>query len=150
VVVNKSSNGVKLAMDVNNFSWMTSVIYRSSANGYWQNKGAFNPSGLLLCPRQSITTVSLWSSISDCDAVMASNHRLAADIGGAGDCYVNFDDFKVLAEHWLENNCGQSGNCGGADLSPADGIVNAVDFADFARQWRSCNDPKNPNCTQNW
>ncbi|MGA2091873.1 MAG: S8 family serine peptidase [Sedimentisphaerales bacterium] len=150
VVVNKSSNGVKLAMDVNNFSWMTSVIYRSSANGYWQNKGAFNPSGLLLCPRQSITTVSLWSSISDCDAVMASNHRLAADIGGAGDCYVNFDDFKVLAEHWLENNCGQSGNCGGADLSPADGIVNAVDFADFARQWRSCNDPKNPNCTPNW
>jgi glucuronoarabinoxylan endo-1,4-beta-xylanase len=149
VVVNKSVNGVKLAIDVNNFSWITSVIYRSSVNGYWQNKGAFNPSGLLLCPRQSITTVSLWSSISECDAVIASNHRLAADIGGAGDCYVNFADFVVLANHWLDTGCAGSGNCDGAD-EQADGVVNMFDLSEFANQWLTCNDPTNPDCTPNW
>jgi hypothetical protein len=150
VVLNVLSNGIKVAIDINNFTPVASAIYRTSANERWVGRGEFNPSVALLCPRQSITTISLWNSITDCDAALAARHRLAADLGGAGDCYVNFADFAVLAEHWLEMNCGQSGNCDGADFTPTDGTVNVVDLAYFAGQWLMCNDPTNPNCAHNW
>jgi glucuronoarabinoxylan endo-1,4-beta-xylanase len=86
----------------------------------------------------------------NCAEVIADNHRLAADISGSGDCYVDFADFVVLAGHWLDNNCAASGNCGGADFEPADGIVDIYDMGDFADQWLLCNDPANPNCPHNW
>ena len=85
----------------------------------------------------------------NCADALADGHRLTADLGGAGDCYVNFADFVVLANHWLDTGCAGSGNCGGADFEPADGTVDIFDLSDFANQWLTCNDPVNPNCTQN-
>jgi hypothetical protein len=85
-----------------------------------------------------------------CADALADGHRLPADLAGAGDCYVNFLDFVVLANHWLDTGCAGSGNCGGADFEPADGTVDMFDLSDFANQWLTCNDPQNANCTPNW
>jgi hypothetical protein len=117
---------------------------------HWLYLGRFNQSKQLICPGKSITTIRLSSSYVDCDAAMADGYRLAADIGGSGDCNVNFADFVTLAEHWLDTGCEGSGNCEGADFEPVDGTVNIFDLDNFAQQWLICNDPENPNCTQNW
>jgi len=149
VILNKSDNTDGVMLDLVDFSPLSSKVYRSSQTEHWRYLGIFNPSQQLICPRKSITTISLSNSISDCDAVLAAGHRLAADIGGAGDCYVNFADFVVLANHWLDTGCAGSGNCDGADFEP-NGVVNMFDLSDFANQWLTCNDPTNPNCTPNW
>jgi O-glycosyl hydrolase len=150
VVLNVSGNSVKMAMDINNFSPGISAIYRSNNAQHWLYRGTFNPGAAMIYPRDSITTISLWSGITDCEAALTAGHRLTADLGGAGDCYVNFADFAVLAEHWLETNCVGPGNCEGADFAPANGSVNMADLIYFASQWLKCNDPANPNCTHNW
>ncbi|MGD0077673.1 MAG: hypothetical protein ABSB91_03490 [Sedimentisphaerales bacterium] len=96
------------------------------------------------------TEVSAKPNYQNCADAIADGHRLTADLGGAGDCYVNFLDFVVLANHWLDTGCAGSGNCDGADFVPTDGVVDIYDLGDFANQWLTCNDPTNPNCTQNW
>jgi hypothetical protein len=63
---------------------------------------------------------------------------------------VNFLDFVVLANHWLDTGCAGSGNCGGADFVPTDGVVDIYDLGDFANQWLTCNDPLEAGCTPNW
>jgi hypothetical protein len=45
--------------------------------------------------------------------------------------YVNFIDFAVFAEHWLETECGP---CGGADLT-GNGEVDMDDLREFAENW---------------
>lgn len=149
VIVNKSNNVDGLNLALNGFSPLSSQIYRTGRTENWLYIGAFNPSKQLLCPAKSITTITLSSGYLNCQAVIAAGRRLTADLGGAGDCYVNFADFAVLAEYWLKTNCGQSGNCDDADFAPADGTVNKIDLADFAQQWLRCNDPTNSECTQN-
>jgi endo-1,4-beta-xylanase len=67
-----------------------------------------------------------------------------------GDCYVNYQDLDIIADHWLHTDCAGFNDCNGADLVPTYGVVDFFDFSDFANQWRMCNDPENPNCTQNW
>jgi hypothetical protein len=94
--------------------------------------------------------VSAKPNYQNCAEVIAASHRLPADLAGTGDCYVNFLDFTVLAGHWLDNTCTGPGNCDGADFDPTDGVVDFFDFSDFANQWLTCNDPTNPDCTQNW
>lgn len=47
------------------------------------------------------------------------------------DGYVNFIDFAVFAEHWLETDCGP---CGGADLT-GDEDVKLDDLREFAENW---------------
>jgi GH35 family endo-1,4-beta-xylanase len=84
----------------------------------------------------------------NCADALADGHRLPADLAGSGDCYVNFLDFAVLAGHWLDTTCVGPGNCDGADFEP-NGVVDMFDLSDFANQWLTCNDPANPNCTQN-
>jgi GH35 family endo-1,4-beta-xylanase len=86
----------------------------------------------------------------NCAEVIADNHRLAADIAGSGDCYVEFDDLYTLASFWLYEDCETYNNCDGADFVPRDGAVDFFDFSDFANQWLTCNDPENPDCLHNW
>ena len=88
---------------------------------------------------------------ANCAEVIADNHRLAADIAGSGDCYVDFNDLYALVSSWLREDCStENNNCDGADFEPRDGAVDLFDFSDFADQWLLCNDPENPNCPPNW
>jgi GH35 family endo-1,4-beta-xylanase len=86
--------------------------------------------------------------LSDCDYVQNANFGLLSDLDG--DCYVNYTDLKIITDHWLNTNCTEPDNCGGADFEPTDGIVDLYDFSDFAVQWLQCNDPENANCPHNW
>ncbi|MBN1392717.1 MAG: hypothetical protein JW947_07935, partial [Sedimentisphaerales bacterium] len=90
------------------------------------------------------------SVYENCAEVITSGYRLAADINGTGDCYVDFYDLYTFADNWLRQDCTSPGNCDGADFDPIDGAVDFYDFSDFAGQWLTCNDPENPNCIQNW
>jgi hypothetical protein len=87
---------------------------------------------------------------SNCGEVLAAGYRLAADINGTGDCYVDYEDLDTFVEYWLSTDCSGPDNCHGADFVPADGVVDLFDFSDFARQWMMCNDPEDPECTPNW
>lgn len=86
--------------------------------------------------------------LSNCGNVLAAGYGLTSDI--SPDCHVNYADLKIMADHWLDTNCTEPGNCEGADFEPTDGIVDLFDFADFAVQWMMCNDPADPNCAPNW
>jgi hypothetical protein len=86
--------------------------------------------------------------LSDCDSVLATDYGLTADIHP--DCYVDYEDLKIIADHWLDTNCTAPDNCGGADLAPTNGKVDFFDFARFAEQWLLCNDPGDTACTPNW
>ncbi|MDD5063982.1 MAG: endo-1,4-beta-xylanase [Phycisphaerae bacterium] len=86
--------------------------------------------------------------LSNCGNVLAADYGLTSDI--SSDCHVNYADLKIIADHWLDTNCIEPGNCEGADFEPTDGIVDLFDFTDFAVQWMMCNDPTDPNCTPNW
>ena len=59
----------------------------------------------------------LWMGPVDCRA---------ADV--TGDHSVNFEDFVVIAQHWLDDNCFHSGWCSKADMNRN----NAVDWNDLA------------------
>jgi GH35 family endo-1,4-beta-xylanase len=85
---------------------------------------------------------------NDCNEVKAGGNRLAADLNG--DCYVDWQDHDIMADYWLNTNCGSSNNCNSADFTPADGKVDLFDFSDFAMQWLLCNDPEDTACTPNW
>jgi hypothetical protein len=82
-----------------------------------------------------------------CAELQAGGACLESDL--TGDCYVNYYDLEVIAYYWL-SACAEPDNCEGADFEPVDGIVDLLDFSDFAVQWLLCNDPEDPNCTPNW
>jgi hypothetical protein len=54
-----------------------------------------------------------------------------------GDCDVDFADFSIFAEHWLQTGCGEPDWCGGADLTKEkpDGLVDTLDLLKFAHLW---------------
>lgn len=58
-----------------------------------------------------------------------------------GDCDVDFVDFGLFAQHWLETGCAEPDWCGGADFGgeEPDGIVSMADLAEFARYWLAGN-----------
>jgi len=70
---------------------------------------------------------------------------LASDLNG--DCYVDYKDLKIMADYWLNTDCTEPTNCGGADFEPTDGTVDFLDFSDFAVQWMQCNNPPDANCS---
>jgi hypothetical protein len=147
VILNISTNGIDLMLTLDGFLSSSSAIYRSSATENWVYLGPYGPA--LTLPAQSITTIHLTgTALPDCNAVRAAGYGLTADI--TGDCYVNFEDLKIIADNWLRTDCTPPDNCGGADFAPTDGKVDFSDFASFAEQWLWCNDPQNPNCTPNW
>jgi len=54
-----------------------------------------------------------------------------------GDCDVDFADFSIFAEHWLQTGCTEPDWCGGADLTQEkpDGLVDTFDLLKFAQLW---------------
>jgi len=57
-----------------------------------------------------------------------------------GDCDVDFADFGLFAQHWLQTGCAEPDWCGGADFGgEPDGIVWMADLAEFARYWLAGN-----------
>jgi hypothetical protein len=58
-----------------------------------------------------------------------------------GDCYIDFQDFSILASHWLETGCAAPDYCEGADI-PIDGErdeeVNILDAAVMVYEWLEC------------
>lgn len=53
------------------------------------------------------------------------------------DCDVDFLDFGLFAQHWLEDGCTEPDWCGGADLTQDEpiGIVNIFDLLEFSKYW---------------
>jgi len=53
------------------------------------------------------------------------------------DCDVDFADFSLFAQHWLEGECNELDWCGGADLTKdyPNGIVDTFDLQKFAQSW---------------
>jgi hypothetical protein len=84
----------------------------------------------------------------NCAEVQAAGFGLNSDLDR--DCYVGYPELEVLAYYWLHTDCAVQNNCDGTDFEPVDGIVDLLDFSDFAKQWLMCNDPQDPGCTPNW
>jgi glucuronoarabinoxylan endo-1,4-beta-xylanase len=149
VIINLAYNSINLTLSLNGFLPGSSEIYRTSETENTVYIGPFYEAGSLMLPARSITTIHSNSTVfSNCDDVLNAGYRLTSDI--YPDCYVNYKDLKIIADHWLNTNCTEPGNCGGADFEPTDGIVDLFDFSDFAMQWLWCNNPTDPNCTPNW
>jgi hypothetical protein len=133
VILNKSATSTDVMLTLNGFTPCSSEIYRSSETENWLYLGPYSPS--LTLPAYSITTIHM-------------TRALKSDL--SGDCYVNYKDLKIITDHWLNTDCTEPENCGGADFEPTDGIVDLFDFSDFALQWLWCNNPEDPGCVHNW
>jgi RHS repeat-associated protein len=71
---------------------------------------------------------------------------LKADLNRDG--YFNIVDFGLVASAWLDERCGLSNSCEGADIFP-EGGDGAIDFRDLslsAAPYGLCTDPTNPDC----
>ena len=53
-------------------------------------------------------------------------------VGVDGD--VDFVDYAVFANHWMEQDCVEPNWCGGADFHKS-GSVDLYDLAEFAKYW---------------
>jgi hypothetical protein len=51
-----------------------------------------------------------------------------------GDGKVNFEDFAIMASHWLNTNCADNNNCNGTDLDFS-GTVDWKDLRIFCQHW---------------
>lgn len=52
------------------------------------------------------------------------------------DCDVDFLDFSLFAQHWLQEGCTEPDWCGGADLvHDANVVVDMLDLMEFTRNW---------------
>jgi glucuronoarabinoxylan endo-1,4-beta-xylanase len=150
VVLNKSANRYSLKLRLNGFARSNSEVYRSSETENWLYIGMYGSS--LALPGNSITTIHMTGTTypvpTNCEEVETLGYRLTSDIDG--DCYVNYKDLKIITDYWLNDDCTEPGNCGGADFEPTDSNVDLADFSRFAEQWMWCNDPENSGCIANW
>ena len=62
-------------------------------------------------------------------------------------CYVDWPDVDIFAEHWLDTGCSGPNWCEGADLDESTN-VDFYDFAILAAHWLDCTDP-GPPCNYN-
>lgn len=147
VVVNPTIGSGSLTLTLEAFSPASSEVYRSTSGSYWSYIGTFNPSMTL--PEKSITTIHFTGEtvLSTCSQVLSAGYGLNSDI--KRDCYVDYNDIRVMARNWLRSDCADYENCNGADLD-IDDDVDFADFSIFAQQWLMCNDPEDPSCTPNW
>ncbi len=67
-----------------------------------------------------------YHAVTNTTEISASSCGSGANL--SGDCYVDFEDVKILADNWLAVGANQ------ADLN-GDGRVNFKDYAELARQW---------------
>jgi len=51
------------------------------------------------------------------------------------DLFVDWFDYAILAYYWLDTNCADYNNCGGADFEPNDGTVDINDLNYFCSDW---------------
>jgi RHS repeat-associated protein len=72
---------------------------------------------------------------------------LIGDLNRNGD--ISMTDIGLLASAWLEQDCGISNPCNGADVfsDGGDGNIDLKDFATMAGVFGECTDPTNPACT---
>jgi len=119
--------------DVNNFTPYYYVVTAIDAN---DNESGYS--------NQDLAT----PDYQNCAQVQAGGDGLVSDL--TGDCYVDLHDLDIVANYWLDTDCGSSGNCQGADFAPTDGDVDLEDFSDFAVDWMLCNNPGDSGCIENW
>jgi hypothetical protein len=50
-----------------------------------------------------------------------------------GDCDVDFEDLGIFMGYWMQTDCAERDNCGGADIAPEqpDGVVDILDLMEF-------------------
>jgi O-glycosyl hydrolase len=150
MIINLADDSINLSLNLNGFLQSNSEIYRTSATENAIYVGPFyGKVGLLELPAQSITTIHSNNTVpSNCDEVQDAGFGLTSDTDG--DCYVNYEDLKIITDHWLDTDCTGPEHCEGADFAPTDGAVNLLDLSRFAEQWLWCNDPEDSNCVNNW
>jgi hypothetical protein len=103
----------------------------------------FTTAMLAAAPADNNETVEA-VEIAGCDLALpfsVVSTALEEKCGGADfdlDGTVDWTDFAVVPQYWLETNCAASDDCGGADLEPVgepDGDVDMKDLAVFALYW---------------
>ena len=104
-----------------------------------RNKGILS---LVLCLAQ-VVSAQAYSPEYD------ENGRLSilkADLNRDG--YFNILDIGLVASAWLDERCGLSNPCSGADVYPpgGDSVIDLRDFAVTAEDYGQCTDPTNPDC----
>ncbi len=132
-----------------------------SATGAWQTFTSIYANDVILSEGQQVMRISMDSSnwninwvefasagYQTCAEVQAAGYGLPSDLDG--DCDVDYHDFETIAYYWLDTDCASNNDCDGADFEPTDGIVDFLDYSDFAEQWQVCNRPNDPGCIQNW
>jgi O-glycosyl hydrolase len=147
VAVNQNSSSQSVTFSLSGGSVSSYTKYETSSSNNLSDIGSVGSTNTLAA--NSINTF-VGTVFETCDEVLANGHRLAADISGTGDCYVNYEDLGTLVDYWLSTDCTEPDNCGGADFEPTDGVVNLYDFSDFAVQWMWCNNPEDTACAPNW
>ncbi|KPL20887.1 MAG: hypothetical protein AMJ75_11005, partial [Phycisphaerae bacterium SM1_79] len=65
------------------------------------------------------------------------------------DGYINLIDLYIFCSAWLEQDCGLSNQCAGADIYPecGDGTIDFRDLDSLTGAYGSCTDPCDPCCT---
>jgi len=146
VIINLANSDKNLTLDVNGFSPDSSEIYRTSETENTAYIGPFDENSSLLLPARSITTIHS-PALSNCAGILSAGYGLTSDIHP--DCYVDYKDLKIITEYWLNTECDLYNDCAGADFEPTDDTVNLYDLSVFAQQWMWCNNPEDPNCSEN-
>jgi hypothetical protein len=79
---------------------------------------------------------NLWNNNDKCPPELMRQVQIQLTVPADldGDFDVDTLDLAQFCEHWLDENCNEPQNCGGADLVD-DGTVNLEDFAAFAAWW---------------
>jgi glucuronoarabinoxylan endo-1,4-beta-xylanase len=148
VIINLAYEDFNLTLDLNGFPANSSEIYRTSDTESTAYIGPFYEDGWLMLPARSIVTIRCSSAPLNCPSVLGMGYGLTSDI--YPDCYVNYNDIKIITNYWLNIDCSLYDNCEGSDFEPTDGVVNLFDLSTFAEQWMLCNDPENFSCIANW
>jgi glucuronoarabinoxylan endo-1,4-beta-xylanase len=148
VIINLAYQAYNLTLNVEGFQSDSSAIYRTSETERMAYIGPFYQEGMLMLPERSIVTIHGSTVPLNCAGALDMGYRLASDLDP--DCYVNYNDLKIITDYWLNPECTLLDDCEGADFGPTDGVVDLLDLSRFAEQWLWCNDPQDPNCSPNW
>jgi O-glycosyl hydrolase len=146
VALNTNGSSQSVTFSLSGGSVSSYTKYESTSGSKLSNKGSVGSTDTLAA--SSINTYIGTIVFETCDDVQDANYGLLSDLNG--DCYVNYIDLKIISDHWLDTDCTEPENCGGADFAPTDGVVDLFDFSDFAMQWLWCNNPEDTGCVNNW